>query len=114
MSTDPDRIRQEIEYTRRDLSSSVDALADKVSPRRIAGDRVGEARGALTRMKEKVMGSSAHTGDAAGQRMSSARGTAQHMGRQAGQTASSAAGSMQHMGQQAGQRMSSAAGSVRG
>ncbi|MEU5563829.1 DUF3618 domain-containing protein [Micromonospora musae] len=113
MSTDADRIRQQIEHTRRDLSDNIDALADRVSPRRIAGDRVGEARGALTRMKEKVMGTSAHMGDAAGSRMSSATDSVQQMGQQAGQRMSSAADSAQHMGQQAGQRMSSAAGSMR-
>ena len=55
MSSDPDRIRREIETTRNELSSDVDALTDKVNPRRIAGDRVGQARGAVTRAKEKMM-----------------------------------------------------------
>ncbi|MET8120212.1 DUF3618 domain-containing protein [Micromonospora sp. NPDC005189] len=70
MSSDPDRIRREIETTRNELSSDVDALTGKVNPRRIAGDRVGEARGAFTRAKEKVMGSSNHMGQEASQRMS--------------------------------------------
>ncbi|MEV1330299.1 DUF3618 domain-containing protein [Micromonospora costi] len=109
MSTDPDLIREQIEQTRRDLSSNVDALTDKVDPRRIAGDRVGQARGAFTRVKEKVMGSQMD-GHGAAQRMS---GSMQQMSGQAGQKMSSAAGSMQHMTGQAGQRMSDAAGSVR-
>ncbi|MEU6203550.1 DUF3618 domain-containing protein [Micromonospora musae] len=104
MSTDADRIRQQIEHTRRDLSDNIDALADKVSPRRIAGDRVGEARGALTRMKEKVMGSSAQMGDGAGSRMSSATGSVQQMGQQAGQRMSSAAGSMRDEARSVGQQ----------
>ncbi|MFC0503791.1 DUF3618 domain-containing protein [Micromonospora costi] len=127
MSTDPDLIREQIEQTRRDLSSNVDALTDKVDPRRIAGDRVGQARGAFTRVKEKVMGSQMDGHGAAqrmtgsmqqmsgqaGQKMSSAADSMQHMTGQAGQKMSSAADSMQHMTGQAGQRMSNAAGSVR-
>ncbi|MEU8299312.1 DUF3618 domain-containing protein [Micromonospora sp. NPDC048909] len=102
MSSDSDRIRQQIEYTRSELSSDVDALTDKVNPRRIAGDRVGQARGTLARAKEKVMGTSGHMSDRAGQ-----------MTDRAGQRMSQATGSVQHAGNEAGQRMSHAAGSVR-
>ncbi|MEU1397363.1 DUF3618 domain-containing protein [Micromonospora zamorensis] len=75
MSNDPDRIRREIETTRTELSYDVDALTDKVNPRRIAGDRVGQARGAFTRAKEKVMGSSSHMGQEASERMSHMAGS---------------------------------------
>ncbi|MBM0207460.1 DUF3618 domain-containing protein [Micromonospora sp. STR1s_5] len=75
MSSDPDRIRREIETTRNELSSDVDALTDKVNPRRIAGDRVGQARSAFTRAKEKVMGSSSHMGQEASQRVSHMAGS---------------------------------------
>ncbi|MET8231032.1 DUF3618 domain-containing protein [Micromonospora sp. NPDC005298] len=85
MSSDPDRIRREIETTRNELSSDVDALADKVNPRRIAGDSVGQARGALTRAKEKMMGSSNHLGQEAGQRMSHAAGSVRGETRSLGQ-----------------------------
>ncbi|MGI5524246.1 DUF3618 domain-containing protein [Micromonospora sp. CA-259024] len=85
MSSDPDRIRREIETTRNELSSDVDALADKVNPRRIAGDSVGQARGALTRAKEKMMGSSNHLGQEAGQRMSHAAGSVRDETRSLGQ-----------------------------
>ncbi|MEH0932030.1 DUF3618 domain-containing protein [Micromonospora sp. CPCC 205558] len=85
MSSDPDRIRREIETTRNELSSDVDALTDKVNPRRIAGDRVGQARGAFTRAKEKMMGSSNHLGQEAGQRMSHAAGSVRNETRSLGQ-----------------------------
>ncbi|MET8281191.1 DUF3618 domain-containing protein [Micromonospora sp. NPDC005174] len=85
MSSDPDRIRREIETTRNELSSDVDALADKVNPRRIAGDSVGQARGALTRAKEKMMGSSNHLGQETGQRMSHAAGSVRDETRSLGQ-----------------------------
>ncbi|MEU8211162.1 DUF3618 domain-containing protein [Micromonospora sp. NPDC049044] len=85
MSSDPDRIRREIETTRNELSSDVDALTDKVNPRRIAGDSVGQARGALTRAKEKMMGSSSHMGQEASQRMSHATGAVRDETRSLGQ-----------------------------
>ncbi|WP_262284348.1 DUF3618 domain-containing protein [Micromonospora sp. MA102] len=84
MSTDPDRIRSEIESTRSELSSDVDALTDRMNPRRIAGERVGQARGALTRVKEKVMGAEMD-GHGAGQRMSQAAGSVRGEARSLGQ-----------------------------
>jgi ElaB/YqjD/DUF883 family membrane-anchored ribosome-binding protein len=56
MSNDPEQIRQEIETTRMELSTDVDALAYKASPRRMATDRIDRARGRLGRIKDKVMG----------------------------------------------------------
>ncbi|GAA2715482.1 DUF3618 domain-containing protein [Micromonospora olivasterospora] len=86
MSTDPDRIRQQIEHTRSELISDVDALTDKVDPRRIASDRVGQARGALTRVKEKMMGTPTD-GHGAGQHMSSAAGSMRAQARELEQQA---------------------------
>ncbi|MFG3705725.1 DUF3618 domain-containing protein [Micromonospora sp. NPDC047670] len=102
MSNDPDRIRWEIENTRNELSSDVDALADKVNPRRIAGDRVGQARGALTRAREKVMGV-----------QSDGHGVAQRMSHAAGERVSQAAGTARSFGEQSRDQMSHAAVSVR-
>ncbi|MFF0150914.1 DUF3618 domain-containing protein [Micromonospora sp. NPDC005203] len=85
MSSDPDQIRREIETTRTELSNDVDALTDKVSPRRIAGDRAGQARDAFTRAKEKMMGSSSHLGQETGQRMSQAAGSVRDETRSLGQ-----------------------------
>ncbi|MCO1596654.1 DUF3618 domain-containing protein [Micromonospora sp. RHAY321] len=85
MSSDPDQIRREIESTRNELSSDVDALTDKVNPRRIAGDRVGQARGAFTRAKEKVMGTSSHMGQETSERMSHMAGSARDQARSLGQ-----------------------------
>ncbi|MEV7330789.1 DUF3618 domain-containing protein [Micromonospora sp. NPDC093244] len=94
MSSDPDRIRREIETTRNELSSDVDALTDKVNPRRIAGDRVGQARGAFTRAKEKVMGSSSHMGHETSQRMSHMAGSVRDETRSLGHQSREAVGSM--------------------
>jgi len=58
--SDPDQIREDIERTRRELGSDVDALADKVSPSSIAQrqtDKVkGAVGGAVNSVKERVMG----------------------------------------------------------
>jgi hypothetical protein len=72
MSNDPNVIRQEIESTRVELSSDVDALTNKVNPRRMASERVERARGRLGRVKDKVMGSATHGRQAVGQRASHA------------------------------------------
>ncbi|MFG3423471.1 DUF3618 domain-containing protein [Micromonospora sp. NPDC048063] len=62
MSTDPDQIRREIEATRSNLSSDVDALAYKVSPARIVDDRKQRARNALQNVRDKVMGTASDLG----------------------------------------------------
>ena len=53
---DPDRLRREIEYTQHNLSSDVDLLAEKVTPRRIAQRRVNRIRGAMGSARDRVMG----------------------------------------------------------
>ena len=57
--SNPKQIQDEIDRTRGDLSSNVNALADKVSPNRIVGRRVRRTRAAVTSVKERVMGASA-------------------------------------------------------
>lgn len=57
MSDDPDVIRANIEATRRDLSGDVDALADKVTPSKIADRQVRKVKGAFRSLSDKVMGS---------------------------------------------------------
>lgn len=56
MSNDPDQIRRDIERTRSELSSNVEALTDKVTPSHIVARRVDSATGAVTGVKERVMG----------------------------------------------------------
>jgi ElaB/YqjD/DUF883 family membrane-anchored ribosome-binding protein len=55
-SNDPDEIRAEIERTRAALSDDVDALTDTANPKNIARRQVDKARGALTDVKDRVMG----------------------------------------------------------
>ncbi|MBQ0893561.1 DUF3618 domain-containing protein [Micromonospora sp. U56] len=70
MSTDPDRIRYDIEAARAELSSDVDALTDRVNPRRIAAAPVNRARGRLSRMVDAIMGNARHARDVASQQAS--------------------------------------------
>ncbi|WP_154793978.1 DUF3618 domain-containing protein [Occultella kanbiaonis] len=56
MSTEPDRIRSDIERTRAELSSDVDALTDRVSPSRIAERQTDKVKSAVSNAKEKVFG----------------------------------------------------------
>ncbi len=105
MSTDPDRIRHNIETTRAELSSDVDALAYKADPRRIAGAPVARARSRFSRIVDDVMGTARHAGRSTrrqgaemGQRMS---GMAQHGAGVASSAAHQASGAMSSAGHQA-------------
>jgi gas vesicle protein len=57
-SNTPEDIRRDIEATRSDLSRDVDALTEKVSPARVVERRVDRAKGALSGVKDTVMGGS--------------------------------------------------------
>ena len=56
MSTDPDQIRDDIERTRAELSSDVDALTDKVSPTQVAQRQADRSARAVSDVKDRVMG----------------------------------------------------------
>src|SRR3954469_17248986 len=87
-SSDPEVIRRQIEDTRRELSYDVDALNEKVNPARVVDRRMTAAKGRVTRVKEKVMGSAHDTRYQAHGMASNATGSVQS-------AASSAAESVQ-------------------
>ena len=87
-SSDPDVIRRQIEETRRELSYDVDALNEKVNPARVVDRRVSAAKGRLTSVKERVMGSAQDTSASAHGMASDVAGSVQN-------AASSAAGAVQ-------------------
>ncbi len=66
MTNNPDAIRADIEETRRELGSDVDALADKVSPSKMAQRQTRKLRSALGSVKDTVMGATDDAKDAAG------------------------------------------------
>jgi ElaB/YqjD/DUF883 family membrane-anchored ribosome-binding protein len=87
VAEEPDRIRNEIEYTRAELAHNVDRLADKTSPGRVARRR-------WSAMKEKVMGSPRHAADATSGTADAARSavaTVQDTASRAGERAGTAA-----------------------
>jgi ElaB/YqjD/DUF883 family membrane-anchored ribosome-binding protein len=106
MSNDPDQIRQEIETTRVELSSDVDALTYKVNPRRVATQRVDRVRGQLGRIKDKVMGTATHAREAGGNRASDT-------GHRLSDTAHHASGAIADATHRASDTATSAAGQAR-
>ncbi|MDQ0260649.1 DUF3618 domain-containing protein [Sinomonas atrocyanea] len=56
MSQNPEEVRQDIEQTRARLGYDVDAVADKVTPSHIAHRQTEKIKGAMSGMKDKVMG----------------------------------------------------------
>lgn len=86
MSDSPDQIRADIERTREELGMDVDALADKVTPSKIAQRQADKALGAFSAVRERVMGVA---DDAA----SSASDLAHQAGHAAGHAKSKAEGS---------------------
>jgi ElaB/YqjD/DUF883 family membrane-anchored ribosome-binding protein len=106
-SSDPDVIRRQIEDTRRELSYDVDALNEKVNPARVVDRRVTAAKGRITRVKEKVMGTASDTTSTVQYRTSNAVGTVQG-------TASSAAGTVQDAASSAADSVQNAASTAVG
>lgn len=82
---DPDQIRRDIERTQADLSSDVNAFADKVNPGRIVERRVDRAKATATRVKDTIMGSDPRA---------SAQHTGRHLADTVTGTATTAAGTM--------------------
>jgi hypothetical protein len=92
-SSDPDVIRRQIEDTRRELSYDVDALNEKVNPARVVDRRVTAAKGRITNLKEKVMGSAQDTTSQAHGMASDAAGAVLGAASNAADSVSSAASS---------------------
>ncbi|KHL04242.1 DUF3618 domain-containing protein [Sinomonas humi] len=57
MSENPDAIRADIEQTRQRLGYDVDAVADKVTPSHIAHRQTERVKGAVSGVKDRIMGS---------------------------------------------------------
>jgi uncharacterized protein YjbJ (UPF0337 family) len=100
-SSDPEVIRRQIEDTRRELSYDVDALNEKVNPARVVDRRVTAAKGRLTNVKEKVMGSAQDTTSSAQGMASNAAGSVQNAASTAADSVQSAAASAAGAVQQA-------------
>lgn len=102
MAEEPDRIRDDIEATRAELTRNVDRLADKTSPGRVARRQWGT-------LKEKVMGTPRDTAYRATDAGRSAAGTVQDVASQAGDKASAAAQNVADTVRDTPQKVTSAA-----
>jgi ElaB/YqjD/DUF883 family membrane-anchored ribosome-binding protein len=72
MNADPDDIRTDIEYTRRELGSNVDALAEKVTPSKIMHRQTSRMKDAIGSAKERVFGAVDDAQEAVGDALSDA------------------------------------------
>ncbi|MRG58754.1 DUF3618 domain-containing protein [Agromyces sp. CFH 90414] len=61
--SNPDEIREDIERTRAELGQDVDALADKVSPTKMAERQTRRMRRAVGSLKDRVMGAASDATD---------------------------------------------------
>jgi ElaB/YqjD/DUF883 family membrane-anchored ribosome-binding protein len=88
MTTEPEQLRREIEQTQRGLSADVNALTEKVTPRRIVQRRVEHARRAITTMRDKVMGTASNGTEAVADTASSVADNVSSAASSAAQTVS--------------------------
>jgi ElaB/YqjD/DUF883 family membrane-anchored ribosome-binding protein len=73
MTNNPDQIRADIETTRAELGSDVDALAEKVTPSKIAHRQMNRLSNAIGSMRERVMGSADDASQSAAEAVGAAK-----------------------------------------
>lgn len=83
MGKEPEVIENDIESTRADLSRNFDALADRVSPGRVAARKVDILKGKLSGAKDTVMGKAESVSGTAGSAGGSISDTASKVSDQA-------------------------------
>ncbi len=95
MGEESEQLRREIDRTRAELGTDVDALTEKVSPSRVVGRRVDRTKDAIGGLKEMVMGGTSDATSSAGDTLSGAassvQGGVQNAASTVGDTASTAA-----------------------
>jgi len=119
MNDNPEQIRQNVERTRAELSTDVNALADKVDPRQIVGRRVNRARATYQRAKEMLMGKAdvarrtadVKAGDM-GERAYGALASMERKAEHASDRVHDAASSMQHKAEHGSDRVRDTASSM--
>jgi hypothetical protein len=105
MAQEPDRIRDEIEMTRGDLTRNVDALADRTVPTRVARRRWNSVKERVRGVSDRVMGTPGGTGY-------SARNATRFTGSNTQGAVRSAAGTVQDAAARAGDKAGEIAGNV--
>lgn len=69
MGQSTDELRRDIENVRGDLTVTVDAIGDRLSPKQIVRRRTSRMRDGMTRIRETVMGTTTDGATGTGQRM---------------------------------------------
>jgi len=87
---DPDAIRRDIEATQAELSSDVDALADKVTPSKVVHRKVDSAKDRVVDVRDRVMGKADETTARVSDTAHGMTGSVSDAGHRAGDLASSA------------------------
>ncbi|MGH8833900.1 MAG: DUF3618 domain-containing protein [Actinomycetes bacterium] len=72
MTSDPDQIRRDIEQTRAELRTDVDALGEKMSPSQVIRRRTNRVAAFFGSTRDRVMGTPTRAGQAVGDQMSAA------------------------------------------
>jgi hypothetical protein len=75
MGESAEELRRDIERSRDHMGDTLDAIGDRVSPSRIIERRRNRIFGAVTNMREAVMGTTHNTTSAVGDRLSALSGT---------------------------------------
>ena len=76
MTNNPDEIRANIEATRKDLGTNVDALADKVTPSKIVGRQTDKIKDAFGSARDHLMGAASDVRDNTAGTLADVAGTA--------------------------------------
>ncbi|PRY10550.1 DUF3618 domain-containing protein [Kineococcus rhizosphaerae] len=76
MAEEPEQLRHDIEGTRSQLSSDLDALSDRLAPSNIAQRQVDKAKASVTGVKDRVFGSAHDAADSVRDAAGDARGGA--------------------------------------
>lgn len=78
MGQSTEELRRDIEDTRASMSRDLDAIGDRVSPRRMAERKVARTRNWMGTMKDRVMGVGEHMSGSVGERAEHARDAVAH------------------------------------
>lgn len=79
MGQSTEELRRDIEDTRASMSRDLDAIGDRVSPRRMAERKVARTRNWMGSVKERVFGAGEHLSDSVGSRAEHAKDAVTHV-----------------------------------
>ena len=88
MGPTPDELRTDAEYRRAHLAHNVDALAERMAPRRVARRKVDSVRHRVSGVKERVMGTAQGTAHGASESLSQATDSMTATAKEVGTTVS--------------------------